>query len=134
MRNADDAEASTDERDEYRDRPPIVPPLDTRSSRPVAPSPFERPSPGPLAEQKGAEASTKAAPGRHKRRRLSRRARQVRGVMLAVVFVLFAAMMWSYAAALTAPGSTSAGTRTVEWISDKVPGGRAVVLYVERRW
>ena len=48
--------------------------------------------------------------------------------------VLAVLAAWSYIGALTTPGSSSLSTRTVEWISNKVPGGRPVVLFAERVW
>ena len=68
------------------------------------------------------------------RRRFFPRAHPVRTLVLAVVLVLVIAALWSYVGALTAPGSAGVGAKTVEWISNDVPGGRAVVLFAERMW
>jgi hypothetical protein len=76
------------------------------------------------------------AESRPKRRRrpLSRRWRLARAGVLLVVAVAFLVAVWSYVGALTSQGSASVGTRTVEWISNDVPGGRAGVLFAERLW
>jgi hypothetical protein len=66
------------------------------------------------------------------KRRLSRPLRLLRGGLLLLAAALISIALWSYVGALTAPGSASVGTRTVEWISNSVPGGRPVVLLVER--
>jgi hypothetical protein len=89
----------------------------------------------PAVVPQTAAAMAPARSGRCSRRRhRSRRFRQVRALVLVIVFGLFVAAFSSYVGALTAPGSASAGMRTVEWVSNKVPGGRAVVLWAERVW
>ncbi|HEX9124499.1 MAG TPA: phosphodiester glycosidase family protein [Actinomycetota bacterium] len=60
-----------------------------------------------------------------------RRHRARRAVALAVVALLIP-VGWSYANALTAPGSAPLAARTVEWIKDH--GGRGLVLWAERLW
>ena len=59
--------------------------------------------------------------------------RLLRGLVLLVVLLMIPAA-WSYAGALTAPGSAPLSARTVEWLSNDVPGGRPVVLLAERIW
>ena len=61
----------------------------------------------------------------------SRRRRIIRGVGLTVA-VLVVPVGWSYAHALTGPGSDSTGARTVEWMREHHLGG--LVDTVERRW
>ncbi len=60
-----------------------------------------------------------------------RRHRVRRAVALALVVVLVP-VGWSYAGALTAPGSAPLSARTVEWIKEH--GGRGIVLWAERLW
>ena len=49
-----------------------------------------------------------------------------------ILAALLLPVLWSYTRALTAPGSSPVGARTVEWMSDH--GMRGVVLLGERLW
>lgn len=60
------------------------------------------------------------------------RRRRVLGIVALVLVAVLAAPSWSYAAALTAPGSAAWTTRTVDWLRDH--GASPVVDAVENWW
>ena len=75
------------------------------------------PSPNPKGRGPG---------GRH------RRSHRIRKIVLLVLLVAMIPVGWSYANALTAPGSAPVTTRTVEWI--KGHGGGGLVVWAEKVW
>jgi hypothetical protein len=72
------------------------------------------------------------SPAHARRKDRGRRRHRLRRTLLAVVVVLAVPVGWSYARALTAPGSAPVSARSVEWV--KTHGGRGLVLGVERWW
>ncbi|HET6966330.1 MAG TPA: phosphodiester glycosidase family protein [Acidimicrobiales bacterium] len=58
--------------------------------------------------------------------------RHWRRLVLAAVLLFVAVTGWSYAHALTGPGTDSLGARSVEWVRNH--GGSGLVQYVEREW
>jgi Phosphodiester glycosidase len=71
-------------------------------------------------------------PGGSRRSRASRPRHLLRRAIVIVLALFLISVGWSYANALTAPGSAPLSARTVEWL--KGHGGRGVVLWAERTW
>lgn len=74
-----------------------------------------------------AHGTSRSGPGSRGPRR-----RRVLGITALVLVAVLAAPSWSYAAALTAPGSAAWTTRTVDWLRDH--GASPVVDAVENWW
>ena len=100
----------------------VDPADDVTASEPgamVAPPPAAGRGPGP--SKRGAH----AARGRTRAGRVTRRA-------LVVIVVLLVLPVWSFAHAMTAPGSAPLSARAVEWVSNH--GGRGLVVWAEKVW
>ena len=83
-------------------------------------------------EDAGDMPAGRAAAHLAERRRGRFRRRRTVAVVVLASFILMVPLMVSYVGALTAPGNTSSGIRTIEWI--KGHGGRGIVLTIERWW
>lgn len=67
-----------------------------------------------------------------RRRRRHRRRHPIRRAIVIVLLIAMIPVGWSYARALTAPGSSPLTARTVEWVKDH--GGGGFVVWAEKLW
>jgi hypothetical protein len=96
-------------------------------TRPHPAPPPRRPTGGDGSRRSRREAALAAkSQARHRHVRRGRR------IVALVLVALLIPVAWSYYRALTAPGSNSAGVRTVEWLKDN--GMNGVVNSVEHWW
>ena len=71
-------------------------------------------------------------PSQSGRRSRHRRRHPIRRAILIVLLIVAIPIGWSYAKALTAPGSAPVAARTIEWVKDH--GGAGIVVWAENLW